>query len=226
MSTSQNGLFQQLPVAAQALLQAACEPVTLRAGQVLSKASDADPQAYFLNSATVALLVQGDGDTSLAVGLVGPGSAVGLAHVLDTPSESLLWQVQTPGQACRLPASVLRELLRQHPAMLVAISRHLWSLVAHISAVAAAAQSQDIATRLAGWLVLSAQQAQSTSLYLTHDHLAHMLGVRRVSITLAAGTLREQGLLDYSRGHVQILDWPGLLRAAKAHGQSGVPHRG
>jgi CRP-like cAMP-binding protein len=215
VNLSRNGLFQQLPLAALAPLQAACEPVALRAGQVLSKASDADPLVYFLTSATVALLVQGDGDTSLAVGLVGPGSAVGLAHALDTPSEPLLWQVQTPGQACQLPASVLRELLHQHPAMLVAISHHLWTLVAHIATVAAAAQSQDIATRLAGWLVLSAQQAQSTSLYLTHDHLAHMLGVRRVSITLAAGALREQGLLAYSRGHVHILDWTGLLRAAK-----------
>ena len=215
MNPSGNGLFKQLPDAVQALLQAACVSVMLRSGQVLSKSTGSDPQVYFLITATVALMVYGEADKGLAVGLLGHGSVVGLAHVLYVPSERLQWRVQTPGLACRLPASVLRELLLKHPAALLTISRYLWELVAHIATVSATAQSQDIATRLAGWLVLSAQQAQSTSLYLTHDHLAHMLGVRRVSITLAAGALRDQGLLDYSRGHMHIRDLPGLMLVAQ-----------
>jgi CRP-like cAMP-binding protein len=52
-------------------------------------------------------------------------------------------------------------------------------------------------------------------LHLTHEHLAHMLGVRRVSITLAAGQLREQGLLSYCRGQVRLLDLSGLAQAAQ-----------
>lgn len=215
MNPSGNGLFKQLPDAVQASLQAACVSVMLRSGQVLSKPTESDPQVYFLITATVALMVHGEADKGLAVGLLGAGSVVGLAHVLDTPSEHLHWRVQTPGLACQLPASLLRELLLKYPAALLTISRHLWELMAHIATVSATVQSQDIATRLAGWLVLSAQQAQSTSLYLTHDHLAQMLGVRRVSITLAAGALRDQGLLDYSRGHIHIKDEAGLKLAAQ-----------
>ena len=215
MNPSGNGPFKQLPDDVQAALQAACVSVMLRAGQLLSKPTESDPLVYFLTTATVALMVYGEADKGLAVGLLGHGSVVGLAHVLYVPSERLQWRVQTPGLACRLPASVLRELLLKHPAALLTISRYLWELVAHIATVSATAQSQDIATRLAGWLVLSAQQAQSTSLYLTHDHLAHMLGVRRVSITLAAGALRDQGLLDYSRGHMHIRDLPGLMLVAQ-----------
>jgi CRP-like cAMP-binding protein len=67
---------------------------------------------------------------------------------------------------------------------------------------------------LAAWLVLSAETAQTNTLQMTHEHLAHMLGVRRVSITLAAGQLREQGLLSYSRGQVHVLNLPGLAKAA------------
>jgi CRP-like cAMP-binding protein len=64
-------------------------------------------------------------------------------------------------------------------------------------------------------LVLSAQKSRTSELRLTHEHLAHMLGVRRVSITLAAGELRDLGLLRYSRGQVHILDIPGLIRAGE-----------
>jgi CRP-like cAMP-binding protein len=73
----------------------------------------------------------------------------------------------------------------------------------------------DIRARLAAWLVLSAQKARTTELHLTHQHLAHMLGVRRVSITLAAGELREKGLLSYNRGQLHILDMAGLQRAGE-----------
>jgi CRP-like cAMP-binding protein len=53
-------------------------------------------------------------------------------------------------------------------------------------------------------------------LHLTHEHLAHMLGVRRVSITLAAGELREEGLLHYHRGRLHILDLPALMRVGES----------
>jgi CRP-like cAMP-binding protein len=124
-------------------------------------------------------------------------------------------RVQTSGSAWAMSAIALRELALQHPALLALISRHLWQLVTHVATVAACVQTLDIHARLAAWLVLSAQKARTTELHLTHEHLAHMLGVRRVSITLAAGELREQGLLHYSRGQLRILDLPGLIRASK-----------
>jgi CRP-like cAMP-binding protein len=110
----------------------------------------------------------------------------------------------------------LCDLALQHPALLIVISRHLWQLVTHVATVAACIQTLDIRARLAAWLVLSAQKARTTDLHLTHEHLAHMLGVRRVSITLAAGELREQGLLNYHRGHLHILDLPGLAQVVQS----------
>jgi CRP-like cAMP-binding protein len=125
-------------------------------------------------------------------------------------------RVQTGGPAWAIPAITLRDLTLQHPALLVVISRHLWQLVTHVATVAACIQTLDIRARLAAWLVLSAQKARTTDLHLTHEHLAHMLGVRRVSITLAAGELREQGLLNYHRGQLHILDLPGLAQVVQS----------
>ena len=71
-------------------------------------------------------------------------------------------------------------------------------------------QFEDVTTRLARWLALSAERAQMQQLHLTHEHLAQMLGVRRVSITLAAGELKERGLIAYQRGVLNILNLAGL----------------
>ena len=218
VNLAHNGLFKQLPSVVQTLLLAACELVTLKAGHLLGHL-DTQPRVYFLSGATVALVVEEPGHKSLAVGLLGADDAAGLGHVVQdpqaTPPANLKLRVQTGGPAWAISALTLRDLALQHPALLVVISRHLWQLVTHVATVAECIQTLDIRARLAAWLVLSAQKAGTTDLHLTHVHLAHMLGVRRVSITLAAGELREQGLLNYHRGQLHILDLPGLIRAGE-----------
>lgn len=219
MSLTHNGLFKQLPLAVQTLVRATGEPVNLKAGQLLGRL-DTQARVYFLIGATVALMVEEPGHKSLAVGLLGADDAAGLGHVVQDPQTpapaALKLRVQTGGSAWAIPAIALRELALQHPALLTVISRQLWQLLAHVATVAACIQTLDIRARLAAWLVLSAQKAHTTELHLTHEHLAHMLGVRRVSITLAAGELRELGLLHYSRGQLRILDLTGLIRVSQS----------
>lgn len=216
MNLALNGLFKQLPLEVQTLLLATCEPVTLKAGQLLG-CLDTQAQVYFLSGATVALVVEEPAHKHLALGLLGTDDAAGLWHVVQDPQSippaALKLRVQTGGPAWTISAITLRELALQHPALWVVIARHLGQLVIHVATVAACVQTLEIRARLAAWLVLSAQKARTTELHLTHEHLAHMLGVRRVSITLAAGKLRDEGLLRYSRGQVHILDMLGLMRA-------------
>ena len=213
MNLSDNGLLSDLPELERSLLMKACEPVELKAGQLLGP-KDLTPMVYFLTGATVALMVTDEHHASLAVGLLGCAHAVGLEKVLGCSNSTLEHRVQTAGAAWCIQATLLQALALGHRAIMSSISRQLWLLVSHVASFAASIQTLNIQARLAAWLVLSAQTANSEKLYLTHDHLAQMLGVRRVSITLAAGQLREQGLLSYSRGQVHLLNLPGLAQAA------------
>jgi CRP-like cAMP-binding protein len=209
-----NGLMSQLPTLEQSLLEAACEPITLKSGQLLGSNKD-EPQVYFLTGATVAMMVQDEHHMGVAVGLLGAEHVVGLEHVLESSSPTLQHRVQTTGAAWRMTARSLQAMALGRPSVLRAISRQMWFMLSHVAMFAASIQTLDIQARLAAWLLLSAQTAQTTHLHLTHEHLAHMLGVRRVSITLAAGQLREQGLLSYCRGQVHLLDLSGLAQAAQ-----------
>lgn len=215
MTLLTNGLIFQLAKEDQNRVQRICHPVKLVAGQILCDAAQQEtPKVYFLTGACVALLIESPPHNSLAVGLVGAEGAIGLGSVLDIGLENLRFRVQTAGDAWIAESADLALLLHQRPGMLWAISQYLWVLAAHVATMAASIQFDDITTRLAQWLVLSADRAQAQHLQLTHEHLAQMLGVRRVSITLAAGELKERGVIDYQRGVIDILDMTGLCQIA------------
>ncbi|WP_155820502.1 Crp/Fnr family transcriptional regulator [Limnohabitans sp. Rim47] len=164
----------------------------------------------------MALLVKNKARNTLAVGLVGSEGGIGLGSVLDSHSENLHFLVQTSGTAWMAESADFALLLHQRPGMLWGISQYLWQLTEHIAAISASVQFEDVTTRLARWLALSAERAQIQQLRLTHEHLAKMLGVRRVSITLAAGELKERGLIAYQRGVLNILDSAGLQQTVSS----------
>lgn len=59
-------------------------------------------------------------------------------------------------------------------------------------------------------LLLSLDRLSSSELSMTQELIANMLGVRREGVTEAAGKLQKAGLISYQRGHISVLDRPGL----------------
>ena len=80
--------------------------------------------------------------------------------------------------------------------------------------MAACTHYHVVEERLARWLLMTRDRARSDEFYLTQDFLSHMLGVRRVGVSKAAGALQKRKLISYSRGNIKILDSSGLEAAA------------
>lgn len=212
---STNGLIIQLSKEDQNRLQQICQPVELTAGQYLClPEANAPAKVYFLVGACVTLWVKNPDQASLAVGLIGTEGAVGLGAALGHNTSHLQYEVQTSGQAWCADSQQLLQLLQSRPTVPWIVARYLWQMTHDIANMAASIQCDDIPKRLAAWLVLCVHRTHSEKLNLTHDQLARMLGVRRVSITLAAVYLKEKGLLSYKRGAIEILDMPHLASLA------------
>lgn len=217
MNALLNGLIAQLAPSDQALLLRNAPLVHFKAGDVLGESTFETPHIYFLTGGSVALFVgkkQKDLHTGLAVGLVGAEGALDLQLALGLGVSSLMFIAQSPGAAYAVNATLAQRLVRRKASVLLAFARYLWTEYESVASLAALSHTQDIRMRLAHWLLLSAQRCAPDALVLTHAHIAHMLGVRRASISLAARDMKLAGLIHYSRGYIQLKKPEALQRLA------------
>jgi len=87
-------------------------------------------------------------------------------------------------------------------------------LMAQISQTAACNRFHGAEARLARWLLMTRERVGSDKFPLTHEFLAHMLGLRREGVTEAAGALKRRRLIGYHRGSIEILDAKRLKASA------------
>jgi hypothetical protein len=92
--------------------------------------------------------------------------------------------------------------------------RYVQAQLTQTAPSAACNATHDHYQRLARWLLICADRANSKTLALSQEFLAQMLGSRRTTVTVAAGLLKDKGFIEYSRGKIQILDVKGLERQA------------
>jgi len=214
MENPENQLIALLPRHNRLRLLALCEPVQLELGAVLCEAGDPTRHVYFPTSSFISLVTRIAGEPGLEVGMVGSegmlGAQVALG-VLITPMHAL---VQGDGQAQRIATSAFRRELAGSPPLQRVLNRYLYVLMAQLASAAACTRFHAVGPRLARWLLMSQDRAHSDAFHLTHEFLAYMLGVRRVGITSAAGTLQRRGLISYHRGDISVLDRAGLEAAA------------
>ena len=74
--------------------------------------------------------------------------------------------------------------------------------------------THSLKERLARWLLMMRDRADSSALQITHSLLGEMLGVQRQSITIAARELERAGLIARGRRQVTIRDRRGLVAAS------------
>jgi CRP-like cAMP-binding protein len=124
-----------------------------------------------------------------------------------TPS---LATVQTAGCGYRLKARLMMEEFNRAGPMMRLMLRYTQALMTQISQTAVCNRHHSIEQQLCRWLLLNLDRLPSMELTITQELIASMLGVRREGITEAAGNLQRAGLISYRRGHITVLDRPGL----------------
>jgi CRP-like cAMP-binding protein len=214
LPAAQNLLIQRLPGADRKRLLAVCEPVELVLADVVCEAGAQIREVYFPVDGFVSLLTQIDAHPSLEVGMVGREGMLGVQLALGVTTSPARGLVQGGGSAWRVGAAPFRRTLGDSAALQRMLDRYVCVQMEQLASAAACLRFHTIGQRLARWLLMSQDRAHSPSFHVTHEFLAYMLGVRRVGITVAAGSLQRQKLIEYHRGELTVLDRPGLEAAA------------
>jgi CRP-like cAMP-binding protein len=216
LARSQNHLIDLLPRKDRLGLLARCEPVELVLAEVLCECGEPSRHVYFPIEGYISLVAQVDGSPRLEVGMVGREGMLG-AHlalgVMTAPSQAL---VQGPGTAWRIGTRDFRSQLAGSLALQRGMGRYVYVSMAQLASSAGCQRFRLIGSRLARWLLMSQDRAHSDTFCVTHEFLANMLGVRRVGVTNAAGELQRNGLIEYCRGQLTVIDRTGLEAAASS----------
>lgn len=209
-----NSLLAALPRSLYRRLLAGLTPVVLKFGDVLYEPGDAIREVYFPESSIVSLLTLVQGRLALEVGLVGREGMVGIPLALGVERSPVRALVQGKGTALKMGAARFRAELARSAALRAEVNLYIHALMAQVTQTAACNRFHQVDARLARWLLMTRDRAQSAELHLTQAFLSHMLGVRRVGVTLAASALQKRKLISYTRGTINILDHRGLEQAS------------
>lgn len=207
----QNKLLRYLSAEEQTILFAQAEIIQLNFAEQLCQPGELYEYVYFPLTAFISLIAKLPNHPALEMGLIGYEGMLGVTTLLHTrrvPSEAI---VQGSGIAWRIPITTFEDLLSQNINLKLIFQEYLYKLLCQLSQNAVCAYFHSVESRLARWLLMSHDRIQTNELYLTHQFLADMLGVRRSSITVAAGDLQACGMISYNRGRINILDRQGLL---------------
>ena len=211
-----NRLLDQLPRRDRDELLAGCEDVELMQGQVLAEPGEPVVHVYFPRTSSIARVVEAGGRSSLGVALIGNEGMFGASLLLGIASSPARAVVQGQGAAWRMGAGRFRSSLAEGGALRRAGHAYLYVLFDQLARTSGCTRFHLLEERLARWLLMTADRARSSSFHMTHEFLAHTLGVRRVGITRAATALQRRKLIHYARGEIVILDRKGLVKVACA----------
>ena len=209
-----NQLLAALPPQDMARLAPMLEPVQVEVGEVLSEPGAPINHIYFPDDSLISLLGVAEGRMTLEVGLVGREGMLGATVALGHDVSQVRAIVQRAGTASRMDSAQFRTEFARNPSLQRVLYRYTDTLLAQAIQIAVCSRFHVLEARLARSLLITRDRLKSDKFHLTHEFLAHALGVRRVGVTKAASALQQQGLIIYSRGNIEILDVRGLAAAS------------
>lgn len=215
--SSSNQLLAALPAKERDRFLADCTTVDLPLGSVLYEQGERIRYVYFPTESFISMLTTVDRDSTIEVGMIGSegmcGFTLGLGGGHHAPLRAL---AQGAGAAWRMKTTTFRRHLESMPALRQLLDRYVYVLLRQLAQTAACTRFHVVEKRLARWLLMTGDRAHADSFDMTQEFLAHMLGVRRVGVTNAAGILQSRKLIRYKRGNITILNRDRLEAAACA----------
>jgi CRP-like cAMP-binding protein len=213
-SPKQNRLLAALPSTDLLRLLPHLERVLLPLGAVIYESGGEQAHVYFPASGIVSLLYVMKDGAAAEIAVVGNEGVVGIALFMGgqtTPSRAV---VQSAGSAWRVEPAAIKAEFARGGALQRLLLRYTQALITQMTQTAVCNRHHLLEQQLCRWLLLSLDRLPSNQLVMTQQLIANMLGVRREGVTEAAGRLQADGLIDYSRGRINVLDRARLEKRA------------
>lgn len=209
-----NRLLAALPATEFAAISEKLIDTALAPGEVLHRAGRPISHVYFVETGIISALTTLSNGAPLEVGLIGFEGVAGISVVLGAKHSHSEMACKAGGSAYRMSAEALREACVHAPRLHDLLLRYAHVFHVQVAQTAACNTHHELGQRLARWLLSARDRSADAALPLTQDWIAIMLGVRRSTVSIAAGMLQRAGLIRYQHGRITIVDRAGLESAA------------
>jgi CRP-like cAMP-binding protein len=180
------------------------EPHPLQRASVLGTPTAAAEFTYFVESGIVSLVASTRAGNSVEVALVGREGVAGIADALGNQPLPYRLVVQLSGLAYRVPKGVIREHILSCSALHELLMDYSQRVMHQLAQSALCNRFHTSVQRLARWLLLTAERADTNRFELTHEFVAQMVGAPRPVVSESAAALRDKGIIHYRRGVLTI----------------------
>jgi CRP-like cAMP-binding protein len=205
-----NHLFAVMPQDAVERLIGATDLVDLIRGQVLCESGLVCDYVYFPTTAIVSIIYMLEDGAAAEVAMVGNEGVVGISHFLGGGFTTSHAVVQIAGQCMRLKTKAITEEFKRMGHFMNALLCYTQALITQTTQNAVCYRHHTIDQRLCRWLLRSIDSVNGSSLAITQEQIANMLGVRREGVTQAAAKLQIDGLIKCERGSISLIDRHGI----------------
>lgn len=182
------------------------KPVCLARGSVLCEPDEPLRRVYFVETGAVSLVTVFEDGATAEMATVGREGVVGIGTLLGGEHALGRYVVPLPGFAFAVEACRFQSVLRENAELRAACEGYAQAFLANLLQNVACNACHQVEQRCARWLLMCDDQAEDASFELTQEYLAEMLGVRRSTVTVVAGTLQSAGLIRYHRGAITVVD--------------------
>ena len=205
-------MLRNLPADAIARLQ--LRRITLPAHKSIEISGEPIPQIFFLEAGAASVTASFVDGSQVEVGLLGFESVLCVSALMGTRRSLNRVYMQIAGHGYAAPiASARSEFLRNEQFQFLVL-RNVQAHLAQVAQSAGCNAKHELEQRLARWLLLCADRAGTDTMEISHNFLATMLGVRRMSAGAVVAHFKKLGLIDHQRSLIRICDFVGLEKKA------------
>ena len=209
-----NRLLNLLPEKNRTQLIGHCEVVDLNVGEIVGNPGDMIHYIYFPLEGIISWEKQIEGSSYLTISLIGNEGMLCISLILGVDITPCRAVVHKTGFALRLTSVDFIQQIEHNPELNLILKRYVFVSYSQLLQTTSCVLFHVLESRLAKLILMLQDRSQSDELHITQEHLGQMLGVRRVGVTKAEGSLQRMNLISYSRGNMIIHDKKGLKVAS------------
>jgi CRP-like cAMP-binding protein len=203
-TASSNAILAGLDQSESVTLESASQYIPLGRGELIAEAGQPSPYVYFPTEGVLSLVGTTSAGGTVELAVVGNEGVASISAILGRNFLPFRVVAQVPGRAVRIPTNVICDMVSDCGPLHHRLLDYTQQVIAQVAQSAICNRFHTAKQRLARWLLMTADRADTSELPLTHEFISYMVGGPRSAVTEAAAELRESGAIDYRRGLILI----------------------